>query len=137
MSVKNLDNQTLVLLILLSITVFTRTLVYITFDADLLDLDKYLNIESESTIDVVLTFFAIIRLLLSAIILYKRSFGIDLMTFALIYFIFSSFLRFYYQYLIYKNDHSKTRRYIDRYQDINAVILFMISLYIIKQVFFT
>lgn len=136
MSVKNLDNQTLVLLILLSITVFTRTLVYITFDSDLLDLDRYLNIESESTVDVVLTFFAIIRLLLSAIILYKRSFGVDLMTFALIYFILSSFLRFYYQYLIYKNDHSKTRRYIDRYQDINAVILFMISLYIIKHVFF-
>ena len=43
MSVKNLDNQTLVLLILLSITVFTRTLVYITFDADLLDLDRYLE----------------------------------------------------------------------------------------------
>jgi hypothetical protein len=137
MTVKNLDNQTLVLLILLSIIVFTRTLVYITFDADLLDLDKYLNIESESTVDVVLTIFAIIRLLLSAIILYKTSVRVDILSFALIYLIFSSFLRFYYQYLICKNDHSKTRRYIDRYQDINAVILFMISLYIIKHVFFT
>jgi hypothetical protein len=137
MTVKNLDNQTLVLLILLSITVFIRTLVYITFDSDMLDLDSYLNIETESTIDVILTFFAIIRLLLSTIILYKRSVGFDILSFGLIYLILSSFLRFYYQYLIYKNDHSKTRLYIDRYQDINALVLFLISLYIIKLVFFT
>jgi len=137
MTVKKLDNQTLVLLILLSLTVFTRTLVYITFDSNMLDLDSYLNINAEPTIDVILTFFAIIRLLLSTIILHKRSVGFDILSLSLIYLIFSSFLRFYYQYLIYKNDHSKTRDYIDRYQDLNAGVLFIISLYIVKHIFFT
>ena len=137
MTVKKMDNQTLVLLILLSLTVFTRTLVYITFDSNMLDLDSYLNIESEPTIDVILTFFAIIRLVLSTIILHKRSVGFDILSLSLIYLILSSLLRFYYQYLIYKNDHSKTGDYIDRYQDLNAGVLFIISLYIVKHIFFT
>lgn len=136
MSVKYMDNQTLVLLILLSVTVFTRTLVYLTFDTQFLDIDKRLNRDNEETIEVVLTFFAVIRLLLSTLILYKRTVRADILSFGLIYLIFSSFLRFYYQYLFYNNDHSKTKYYIDKYQDINAAVLFMISLYILKMVFF-
>jgi len=126
----------LVLLIIQAIFIFIRTLVYMVFDTHFLNLDRYIGIDNERTVDYVLTIFAVVRLLISGIVLYKRQFRNDILSYALIYLIFTSFVRFYYHYLIEYKNHTEIKKLIDKYQDINALGLFLVSMYILKYVFF-
>lgn len=126
----------IVLLIIQSLFDFSRTLIYILFDQHFLNLDASIGINNESTIDYVLTIFAVLRIFISGTVLYKRGYQYDILTFILMYLAFSSFLRFYYQYLVETNYHPKIREYIDRYQDINTIVLFSSSAYILKYVLF-
>jgi hypothetical protein len=127
----------LVLLIIQSILIFFRTLTYIIFDRHLLNLDEiYIGKNTERYIEWVLTMFAMVRLLIASIVLTKRGFKNDILSYAVCYLLFSSFLRFYYQYLLEFDDKSNAKIYIDRFQDTNAIILLFISAYIIKFIFF-
>lgn len=126
----------LVLLIIQSLFVFFRTLIYIIFDKHFLNLDASIGINNEATIEYVLTIFAVLRVFISGTVLYKRGYQYDILTFILMYLIFSSFLRFYYQYLVESKSQEKIKGYIDRYQDINSLVLFLSSAYILKYVLF-
>ncbi len=133
------DDKTLllVLLIIQSILILFRTMSYVIFDKHLLNLDEVISGKDyEKTVDLVLTMFAVIRIVISTIVISKRGFNNDILTYALVYLIFSSFLRFYYQYLIQSKSNPKIKYYIDKYQDTNAIILLFISAYIIKFIFF-
>jgi len=129
-------NILLSLLIILSIMSFLRTLVYIIFDHDLLHTDKFLGFNSEVIMQGVLTIFAILRLLICSLILIKKPFKIDLITIVLVYLIFTSFLRLYYEYLYFYKPNSKETYYIDKYHDVNAVLIFISSAYILYYIFF-
>lgn len=127
----------LVLLIIQSILIFFRTLTYIIFDKNLLNLDEILTgKDSARYVEWILTMFAMVRLLIASIVLSKRGFKNDILSYAVSYLIFSSFLRFYYQYLIEVDYNSDAKHYIDRFQDTNAIILLFVSAYIIKFIFF-
>lgn len=135
----NKDSETnilLTLLILLSILSFTRTFVYILFDNHLVDIDRKIGFNFEIILEGVLTIFAILRLYIASIVLIKRPFDFDLLSYVLIYLIFTSFLRFYYEYLYFFKPDSDEKHFIDKYQDVNAVLIFISSAIIIKHIFF-
>jgi hypothetical protein len=135
----NKDSETnilLTLLIILTVLSFSRTLVYIIFDHDLFSIDKKLGFDSELIMQGILTIFAALRLLISSLILYKKHVRLDMITVVLLYLIFTSFLRFYYEYEYFTNTKSKVVYYIDKYQDINAVAIFLSSAYIMYYIFF-
>jgi len=103
---------------------------------NLVALDKQLGFNFEPALNNILLIFAILRLLISTIILYKRTYQFDLITVSLIYLIFTSFLRFYYEYLYLYKPKSKEIYYIDKYQDVNAILIFTASAYIMYYIFF-
>jgi hypothetical protein len=134
----NKDSETnilLTLLIILTVLSFSRTLVYIIFDHNLFAIDQRLGFDSELIMQGILTIFAVLRLLIASLILYKKHVKVDLISVVLIYLIFTSFLRFYYEYEYFTNPKSKVVQFIDRYQDINAVAIFLSSAYIMYFIF--
>ena len=134
----NKDSETnilLTLLIILTVLSFSRTLVYIMFDHHLFAIDQRLGFDSELIMQGILTIFAVLRLLIASLILYKKHVKVDLMSVVLIYLIFTSFLRFYYEYEYFTNPKSKVVQFIDKYQDINAVAIFLSSAYIMYFIF--
>jgi hypothetical protein len=84
----------------------------------------------------VLTIFAILRLYISSLVLIKRGLDYDMLTYVLLYLIFTSFVRFYYEYLYFYNPESKQKYYVDKFQDLNAITIFMASGYILYHIFF-
>jgi hypothetical protein len=126
----------LTLLILLTILQFVRTSVYILFDHDLVDLDKKLGLNNEIIMEIIFLIFCFIRIYIISIVLFKRSFQNDLLTYGLIYLFLSGFVRFYYDYLYFTDPKNKNIKIIDSYQDIDAVLIFLSSLTIIRFVFF-
>jgi hypothetical protein len=126
----------LVLLIIQSILIFFVALIYIVFDKNFFNLDKFIGTNSEATIGNIVTLFAGIRVFLVSTILYKRGYQSDILTFVLMYLIFTSFLRFYYQYLIETESEAKIMDYIDKFEDINTVLFFLSSAYILKFILF-
>lgn len=136
---KNLTDTNFLIIILLAIQailIFFRSGLYIIFDRHFLNIDNYFKKPNEKEIDYVLTLFATIRLVLCATILHLRKYQNDLLSYALLYLIFSSFVRFYYQYLATYNPESKNKKWVDRYQDINSLLLFVISGYILIKIFY-
>ena len=136
---KRLTDESFLIIILLSIQViliFFRTGLYIIFDTHFLNIDGYLKQPNEKEIDYVLTLFAVIRLIISFTILRLRNFKNDILSYALLYLVFSSFVRFYYQYLTSYHPKSDNKYWIDKYQDINSGILFMISAYMLISIFY-
>ena len=80
--------------------------------------------------------FSIVRFLLASIILYSRHFHNDMLSYVLVFLIFSSIQRFYYQYLYSIDSKSKIRYNLQEYQPLNTFLVFSSSLYIMKYVLF-
>ena len=134
-----LTDESFLIIILLTVQViliFFRTGLYIIFDNHFLNIDYYFKKPNEKEIDYVLTLFAVIRLIISSSILYLRKLHNDLLTYVLLYLVLSSFIRFYYQYLTNYYPNSKAKYWVDKYQDVNSFILFLISGYILKKIFY-
>ena len=129
-------NILLTLLIILSVVAFTRTFLYILFDKQFIYAGKYLGISVDLIMEGVLTIFAILRLYISSLVLIKRGLDYDMLTYVLLYLIFTSFVRFYYEYLYFYNPESKQKYYVDKFQDLNAITIFMASGYILYHIFF-
>ena len=129
-------NILLTLLIILSILAFTRTFTYLLFDKQFVNADKYLGLKLDIIMEGVLSIFAILRLYISGLVLIKRGVYYDALTAALGYLIFTSILRLYYEYLYFYKPESKEKYYIDKYQDVNALALFISSGYILYYIFF-
>ena len=129
-------NILLTLLIILSVVAFTRTFLYLLFDKQFIYAGKHLGISVDLIMEGVLTIFAILRLYISSLVLFKRGLDYDMLTYVLLYLIFTSFVRFYYEYLYFYNPESKQKYYVDKFQDVNAITIFMASGYILYHIFF-
>jgi len=128
-------NILLTLLIILSVVAFTRTFTYILFDKQLVDASSYLGINIDLIMEGVLTIFAILRLYIASLVLFKKGLDYDMITYVLFYLIFISFVRFYYEYLYFYKPESKQKYYVDKFQDVNAVAIFIASGYILYYIF--
>jgi len=126
----------IILLVIQAILIFFRTGLYMIFDRHFLNIDEYLKRPNDEEVDYILTLFAVIRLFLASTILHLRKFQNDLLSYALGYLILLSFVRFYYQYLRSFDRKNPIKKWIDRYQDINTLILFLISGYILIKIFY-
>jgi hypothetical protein len=131
------SNEVITLLILVSLLSFTRTIIHILIDKDLIDLDNKLGFNFGHIKNDLSTAFSILRILLISIILAKRNFKIDLISFVLIYLFLLSCLRIYYEYLYLYKPNSKEEYYIDKVLDITTIITFLSSGYIIYFIFFS
>jgi len=136
MSKKPDINILLTLLIILSVVAFTRTFLYLLFDKEFLNSGKHLGLNVDLIMEGVLTIFAILRVYISSLVLFKKGLDYDMITYVLLYLIFTSFVRFYYEYLYFYNPESKQKYYVDKYQDVNAVSIFIASGYILYYIFF-
>jgi hypothetical protein len=130
-------NILLTLLIILSVVSFARTLIYLAFDNDLFDLgEKIAGFDTEPILQGVGLIFAAIRLLIIGLVLNKRGIHLDMLTYVLLYLIFTILLRIYYVYLFFKDPKNKHVFVIDKYQDLNAILVFFSTAYILKFIFF-
>jgi hypothetical protein len=130
------SNTLLIFLVILSLTTFTRSLVYIIFHTNERRLSKTL-LHFDKLLEVVLLIFGIIRIVLATIIINERGIHNDILTFVLIYLIFSSFQRFYYHYLLTQKPDSQMKKYLEKFQNLNSILILLSSLYIMKYVFFS
>ena len=129
-------NILLTLLIILSVLSFIRAFIYIVFDNNLVDIDTKIGYNIEKFMEGIYLIFAILRLYICSIILIKREIHNDAITYIMFYLIYTSFLRFYYDYLYFNYPKSNQIYYIDKYQDVNAIFVFLSSAYIVKYIFF-
>ena len=136
MSKKPDINILLTLLIILSVVAFTRTFLYLLFDKEFLNSGKHLGLNIDLIMEGVLTIFAVLRVYISSLVLLKKGLDYDMITYVLLYLIFTSLVRFYYEYLYFYNPESKQKYYVDKYQDVNAVTIFIASGYILYYIFF-
>ena len=136
MSKKPDINILLTLLIILSVVAFTRTFLYLLFDKEFLNSGKHLGLNVDLIMEGVLTIFAFLRLDISSLVLFKKGLDYDMITYVLLYLIFTAFVRFYYEYLYFYNPESKQKYYVDKFQDVNAVAIFIASGYILYYIFF-
>ena len=136
MSKKPDINILLTLLIILSVVAFTRTFLYLLFDKEFLNSGKHLGLNVDLIMEGVLTIFAFLRLYISSLVLFKKGLDYDMITYVLLYLIFTAFVRFYYEYLYFYNPESKQKYYVDKFQDVNAVAIFIASGYILYYIFF-
>ena len=136
MSKKPDINILLTLLIILSVVAFTRTFLYLLFDKEFLNSGKHLGLNVDLIMEGVLTIFAFLRLYISSLVLFKKGLDYDMITYVLLYLIFTSFVRFYYEHLYFYNPESKQKYYVDKFQDVNAVAIFIASGYILYYIFF-
>lgn len=129
-------NILLTLLIILSVVSFTRSLVYLFFDRNLFDAaDRIAGFNTQPIFEGIAIIFSCLRLLIISLIFNKRGFINDKLTYVLMYFIFNITMSFYYAYLFFNDPNSKEEYVIDVYRDINAVLLFFASAYVIKFIF--
>ena len=136
MSKKPDINILLTLLIILSVVAFTRTFLYLLFDKEFLNSGNHLGLNIDLIMEGVLTIFAVLRVYISSLVLLKKGLDYDMITYVLLYLIFTSLVRFYYEYLYFYNPESKQKYYVDKYQDVNAATIFIASGYILYYIFF-
>lgn len=130
------SNILLTILAILSIITFTRSLVYAIFTKEEIDMSKQSGINVEAILEKTLTIFSMLRIILASIILSVRGLHKDILTGVLVFLVFSSLQRFYYEHLISSAPQSMMAQYLDKYQPVNSVLLFVSSLYIMKYVLF-
>ena len=129
-------NTLLTLLAIMSILSFTRTLVYLLYQKNFLNVAGRTETDIQPYLSKVFIIFSILRLILSSIVLYKRQFQNDILSYVLIFLIASTLQRFYYEYITSYHSESKTKLYLDKIQDLNSFLVFLSSLYIMKYILF-
>jgi hypothetical protein len=130
------SNILLIILIILSLTTFTRTLVYYIFHTGLIKFGTKSQEEIDKVIDKVLLIFTTVRSILVLIILYMRGFQKDILTGVLIFLFLSTMQRYIYQYSKKNYPNSNLYKALEKFQDLNTNLVLLSSLYIMKYVFF-
>jgi len=130
------SNILLSILAILSILTFARTLVYVIFGEAAINMSKQSGINVNEILDRTLTIFSMLRIILAGAVLGVRGVHKDMLTGVLLFLVFSSLQRFYYEYMLTSDRQSKITQYLDKYQPVNSVLLFVSSLYIMKYVLF-
>jgi predicted permease len=127
-------NSVIIILVVLSILSFTRSLAYGLFSDDLTTLNKVDSVDDD--IKKVLFVLSMLRLILAIVAVTMRQIHNDLITYVLLYIVISTIQRFYYEYMLKSEPNSNTTLYLKKFQTANAVLLFLSSLYIMKYVLF-
>jgi uncharacterized membrane protein YhaH (DUF805 family) len=130
------SNILLTILAILIIFTFTRTLVYAIFGEEAVNMSKQSGINVEEILDRTLTIFAMLRIILAGIVLGLRGLHNDILTGVLVFLMFTSIQRFYYEYMRSSAPQSKVTQDLDKYQPVNSVLIFVSSVYIMKYVLF-
>ena len=135
----NTSTLVVILLTVLSILVFLKTTPFILLSSDMLNVDKYFGKDIEPSLNIFnpndmlqnLGTFSLI--ILATTIIYKRNFQNDIINFIMYYLIIINILRFYFVFfaqsqLMGVGFHNLTK--------ITMVTMFLLSVYIIKYIFF-
>ena len=130
------SNILLTILSILSILTFTRTLVYVIFGEEAISMSKQSGINVDEILDRTLSIFSMLRIILAGVVLGLRGLHNDILTGVLVFLMFTSIQRVYYEYMRSSAPQSKVTQYLDKYQPVNSVLLFVSSLYIMKYVLF-
>jgi hypothetical protein len=130
------SNILLIFLIILSLTTFTRTLVYYIFHTGLINFGSKSKQEIDKVIDKVLVIFTTIRIILVTIILSMRGVQNDILTYVLAFLFLSSTQRYIYEYTKFNYPSSNLYKALENFQDLNTNLVLLSSLYIMKYVFF-
>ena len=130
------SNILLIFLIILSLTTFTRTLVYYIFHTGLINFGSKSKEEIDKVIDKVLVIFTTIRIILVTIILSMRGVQNDILTYVLAFLFLSSTQRYIYEYTKFNYPSSNLYKALENFQDLNTNLVLLSSLYIMKYVFF-
>lgn len=130
------SNILLTALAILSILTFTRSLVYAIFSIEEVQMSKQSGINVEEILDKTLTIFGMLRIILASVVIGVRGLHKDILTGVLVFLVFSSLQRLYYEHMLSSAPQSKITQYLDKYQPVNSVFLFLSSVYIMKYVLF-
>jgi|LakMenE18May11ns_1017448.scaffolds.fasta_scaffold8666309_1 hypothetical protein len=130
------SNNTIVLLIILTIILFTKSTIHILFDNDILNIDKSNYNQFDEIVSYVLSLIAAMRFFIITLILMTRSVKKDFLTYILYYLLVTAILRIWYEYLAIFNKQSALYKLFDKYQDIDSILIFLSTGYIIKYIFF-
>jgi hypothetical protein len=115
---------------------FSKSFLHILFDEYLLNIDNKLGYNFDRPITYILALIASIRLFLIILIFISRKNKIDMLTYILIYLMITAYLKIYHGYLELSNEKdSEIYKLFDKYQDIDSVIIFLISTYILGYIF--
>ena len=129
------SDYTLINLIILTIIMFIRSVIHALFDNNLLDIDSS-NKELDVKVGNFLAVMAMLRVFVIILILISRKGKFDLITCILYFLMFTGVLRIYYQYLEIFNSQSPIYIYFNKYEDIDSLIIFLFTGYMIKYIFF-
>jgi prolipoprotein diacylglyceryltransferase len=110
--------------------------VYAIFGEEAVNMSKQSGINVEEILDRTLTIFAMLRIILAGIVLGLRGLHNDILTGVLVFLMFTSIQRFYYEYMRSSAPQSKVTQDLDKYQPVNSVLIFVSSVYIMKYVLF-
>lgn len=131
---KTETNSVIIILVVLSILTFTRSLAYGLFSSDLTTLNKEDSVDDD--IKKVLFVLSMLRLILAIVVVTMRQIHNDVLTYVLMYIIISTVQRFYYEYMLKTEPNSNTTLYLQKFQAVNFGLLFLSSVYIMKYVLF-
>lgn len=135
----NTSTLVVILLTILSILVFLKTAPYIFLSSDMLNVDKYLNIDFEPHLnifdpnDILQNLGTFSLIILATTIIYKRNFQNDIINFIMYYLIIINILRFYF---VFFSQSQLTGLTFQTVSKITIISAFFLSLYIIKYIFF-
>jgi prolipoprotein diacylglyceryltransferase len=135
----NTSTLVVILLTVLSILVFLKTTPFILLSSDMLNVDKYFGKDIEPILnlfdpnDIVQNFLSLVLIITAIIIVYKKHFHNDIINYIMYYLIIINILRFYFVFfaqsqLMGVGFHNLTK--------ITMVTMFLLSVYIIKYIFF-
>ena len=135
----NTPTLVVILLTILSILIFLKTVPFIFFSSEILNVDKYFgdNIEPKLDLfnpnDIVQNLVSFTFIIIAIIIVYKRNFNNDVINYVMYYLIIIQIIRFYFIFFSQTQLMGVGFRNLVK---ITMVFLFLLSLYIIKKIFF-
>ena len=135
----NTPTLVVILLTVLSILVFLKTVPFIFLSSDMLNLDNYFGINIEPKLDlfnpndIVQNLVSFTFIIIAIIIVYKRNFNNDIVNYIMYYLIIIQIIRFYF---IFFSQSQLMSVGFHNFVKITMVIMFLLSLYIIKYIFF-
>ena len=135
----NTPTLVVILLTILSILIFLKTVPFIFFSSEILNVDKYFGINIEPKLDlfnpndIVQNLASFIFIIIAIIIVYKRNFNNDVINYVIYYLIIIQIIRFYF---IFFSQTQLMGVGFYNFVKITMVFLFLLSLYIIKKIFF-
>jgi len=135
----NTPTLVVILLTILSILIFLKTVPFIFFSSEILNVDKYFgdNIEPKLDLfnpnDIVQNLVSFTFIIIAVIIVYKRNFNNDVINYVMYYLIILQIIRFYF---IFFSQSQLMSVGFHNLVKITIVILFLLSIYVIKKIFF-